>query len=128
MVYNAQVAGGLRPDGRQRWAIDQILEWQGKGAQTRVLVKWLGFDPDSGELWADSWIPKANLTADLREADPGVRRRHKRSAGTADGEGDAAPTPAQTAERSSKWPKRGEDADLVMISYVGRGVKQEAGG
>ena len=44
-------------------------------------VKWLGFDPDTGEPWRDSWVRKAWLTADLREADPGVKRRNKRKRG-----------------------------------------------
>ena len=130
IIYHAQ-AGGLRPDGRQRWAIDQILEWQGTGDQTRAHIRWLGFDPDTGEPWKDSWVRKAWLTADLREADPGVQRRSKRkqggeAAGPQEPREGAVPGRAQgpAAQRS----RRGDSEDLVMISYVGRGMKRQGEG
>ena len=66
----------MRPDGRQRWAVDEVLSWRGSGAGREAHVRWLGFDPETGEDWADSWEPRANLTSDLRE---GGRTRKRRS-------------------------------------------------
>ena len=31
-----------------------------------ALVRWCGFDPETGEPWQDSWVPRGNLTKDLR--------------------------------------------------------------
>ena len=122
-LHNHQVAAGLRQDGRQRWAVDEIIEWESVGARVRALVRWLGFDPETGDPWDNSWVPKTWLTADLRAADPGIQRRAKRVAREANSE------PAERPEPSKKMPKRGEEAaDLVMINYRGRGTKRQGDG
>ena len=70
--HNAAIAEGLEADGRGRWAVDDILGWRGvsrdqDGMDTReALVRWLGFDRVTGEPWADQWIPRRQLTSDLR--------------------------------------------------------------
>ena len=127
-LHNIQVAGGLRPDGRQRWAIDDIVKWQTEGSRTWALIRWLGFNPETGSRWEDSWVLKAWLTADQRAADPGIQRRTKRAAreeraAEDQQESEARPMP------SRKMPRRGDDSEnLVMINYRGRGVKRQGDG
>ena len=36
-LHNLQVAAGLRQDGRQRWAVDEIVEWGTGGLRGRAL-------------------------------------------------------------------------------------------
>ena len=116
---------GLRPDGRQRWAIDDIVKWETEGSRTWALIRWLGFNPETGSRWEDSWVLKSWLTADQRAADPGVQRRPKRAAREESAEGDRQ----ESAERpvpSRKMPHRGEGVEeLVIINYRGRGVKRQ---
>ena len=57
------------------WAVDQIVAWRGGAANRAALVKWCGFDPDTGEPWEDSWEPRGNLTRDLRSG--GLLRRRR---------------------------------------------------
>ena len=40
---------------------------------------WSGFDPESGEPWEDSWVPRAFLSADLRRG--GLLREARRCRG-----------------------------------------------
>ena len=75
MLSNEEVACGVAPDGRGRWAVDQIVAWRGGAANRAALVKWCGFDPDTGEPWEDSWEPRCNLTRDLRSG--GLLRRRR---------------------------------------------------
>jgi hypothetical protein len=42
------------------------------------LVRWCGFDPDTGQSWDDSWEPRSWLTLDLRSG--GVVRRRRTAA------------------------------------------------
>ena len=77
-LFNYEVANGLRPDGRQRWAVDTLLEWRGSGVTREALVRWLGFDPVTGEEWADNWRPITSLTSDLR-AEGRVRKRRSQA-------------------------------------------------
>ena len=63
-ALNDEIAGGVRADGRRRWAVDAILERQGP----RGHVRWLVFDPATLKPWEDTWEPVTNLTADLRRA------------------------------------------------------------
>ena len=82
-LYNLEVAGGFRADGRKRWAIDQVIKWRGTRAATRQgFVRWLGFNLATGRDWDDSWIPRAWMTSDLRQA--GLIRRPKRAEAGAD--------------------------------------------
>ena len=33
-----------------------------------ALVRWCGFNPETGKPWDDSWEPRGNLTEDLRSS------------------------------------------------------------
>ena len=82
-LYNLEVAGGFRADGRQRWAIDQVLQWKGSTPATRqALVRWLGFNPVTREEWDDSWVPRAWMTSDLRQAGRIRKRKTEKTGGT----------------------------------------------
>ena len=90
-LYNLEVAGGFRADGRKRWAIDQVIEWRGKNAATRQgLVRWLGFNLATGRDWDDSWIHRAWMTPDLRQV--GLIRKPKRAVARADSENGGSDT------------------------------------
>lgn len=67
-VTEGELAAGVRPDGRKRWAVDCVLKWERGEADDGwwALVKWLGFDRVSGEPWEDSWVKESWLTQDLR--------------------------------------------------------------
>ena len=75
MLRNEEVGSGVAPDGRGRWAVDQIVEWRGGARDREAHVRWCGFDSASGEPWDDSWVPRALLTADLRRG--GLLRKRK---------------------------------------------------
>ena len=74
-LYNAEVAGGVAPDTRGRWAVEGVLGWRGGAADRQALVRWSGFDPTTGEAWRDSWVPRSHLTPDLRQGGMIRRRR-----------------------------------------------------
>ena len=78
MLLNEEIGNGLAPDGRGRWAVDSILAWRGGAHDRAALVRWSGFDPATGEPWADSWEPRAALTSDLRGG--GLIRRRRTAA------------------------------------------------
>ena len=44
----------------------------------RALVRWCGFNPDTGAAWEDSWVGRNQLTADLRSG--GIIRRRRTAA------------------------------------------------
>jgi len=76
---NACVASGLAPDGRGRHRVERVLRWRGNGQSREALVEWAGFDATSNRPWANSWVPRRNLTADLRE-EGRIRARRERRA------------------------------------------------
>jgi hypothetical protein len=78
MLLNEEVGSGLAADGRGRWAVESILAWRGGAGDRAALVRWSGFDPATGEPWADSWEPRAALTSDLRGG--GLIRRRRTAA------------------------------------------------
>ena len=78
MLHNQEVLHGVAPDGRGRWAVEEILEWRDGGTEREALVRWCGFDPDTGRSWDDSWEPRSWLTSDLRAG--GVVRRRRTAA------------------------------------------------
>lgn len=48
-------------DEEELWSIDGILgEKHGK-----YKVKWSGLDPDTGKPWANTWVPKCDVTQDV---------------------------------------------------------------
>ncbi|KAF8578276.1 hypothetical protein K439DRAFT_1362563 [Ramaria rubella] len=62
------------------WSVLEIVkEYRGK-----YLVKWEGFDPDTGKPWAPSWVPKYDCTDELihdwktKKAKKDQRRKKKR--------------------------------------------------
>ena len=78
MLRNQEVIHGVAPDGRGRWAVEEILEWRDGTTEREALVRWCGFDPDTGRPWDDSWEPRSWLTSDLRAG--GVIRRRRTAA------------------------------------------------
>ena len=54
------------------------FSWRGGAGDRAALVRWSGFDPATGEPWADSWEPRAALTSDLRGG--GLIRRRRTAA------------------------------------------------
>ena len=78
MLQNEEVASGVAPDGRGRWAVECVVEWRGGARDREALVRWCGFNPVSGEPWGDSWVPRSYLSADLRR---GGLLRVKRQSG-----------------------------------------------
>ena len=80
---NAMVAAGLACDKRKRWAGCEVVEWRGSTLVKReARVRWKGFDPDTGEPWADTWEPLKNLTSDWQE-EGRIRPKKQRVARTA---------------------------------------------
>ena len=75
--------------------MDEILAWGGRGQGMMAHVRWLGFDPATGDEWEDSWIPVGWLTKDLRVARP---KQCKRKAG--------AEAEAARREGSRKSPRK----------------------
>ena len=61
--------------GRGRHAVDRIVRWRGKGASREAELEWEGFDLADGARWRPTWVPKRQLTADLRAQDPLKRKR-----------------------------------------------------
>ena len=60
-----------------------MIKWRGTRAATRQgFVRWLGFNLATGRDWDDSWIPRAWMTSDLRQA--GLIRKPKRAEAGAD--------------------------------------------
>ena len=60
---NAMVAAGMAADGRGRWAVEQIVNQVGQW----VKIRWVGFNPRSGQPWPVEWVHRDRLTPDLRE-------------------------------------------------------------
>ena len=77
-MLNEEIGSGLAADGRGRWAVESILAWRGGAGDRAALVRWSGFDPATGEPWADSWEPRAALNSDLRGG--GLIRRRRTAA------------------------------------------------
>ena len=82
-VHNTLVGAGVVADGRQRWAVERIVEWRGGCRNREALVQWGGFDPRTGDRWRQEWVPRDWLTRDLRElgrlrAPPPKRAQHTR--------------------------------------------------
>ena len=78
MLHNQEVQHGVAPDGRGRWAVENILGWRDGETEREALVRWCGFDPVTGQPWDDSWEPRSWLTPDLRSG--GVVRRRRTAA------------------------------------------------
>ena len=66
MLENEEVGNGVAPDGRGRWAVEQVVEWRGGARDREARIRWCGFDPETGDPWEDSWVPREFLSADLR--------------------------------------------------------------
>ena len=65
------VQAGLESDTRGRWGVDSLLDVRrkpGPGRGLQALVRWRGFDPDTGEAWPDMWLDVNGtfFTADMR--------------------------------------------------------------
>ena len=60
---NAMVVAGMASDGRGRWGVEEILGQVGQW----VKVRWVGFNPQTGQPWPVEWIRRERLTRDLRE-------------------------------------------------------------
>ena len=43
------------------------MRWRGGAKDRQALVRWAGFDRDSGEAWPLEWVCRKDLTPDLRE-------------------------------------------------------------
>ena len=82
-LHEALVVGGMRQDSRGRHAVAQVVQWRGGHKDREALVRWEGFDTSEaagGAAWEDQWLPRAQLTADLREGGrlrPYVQRKRK---------------------------------------------------
>ena len=76
MLRNEEVVSGVAPDGRGRWAVEQVVEWRGGARDREARIRWCGFDPTTGVPWEDSWVPRALLSADLRRG--GLLREARR--------------------------------------------------
>ena len=63
---NGLIAAGLAPDGRRRWAVDEVLSWRGGHRNREALVRWVGVDLITGVPHPLAWIPRDDLTSDLR--------------------------------------------------------------
>ncbi|KZT18411.1 hypothetical protein NEOLEDRAFT_1143431 [Neolentinus lepideus HHB14362 ss-1] len=50
-------------DDKTLWEVIEITGEQGR----RYRVKWAGINPETGQPWADSWVPKHDCTDDLVE-------------------------------------------------------------
>ena len=59
-------------------SLDTIMTWRGNGLGREAHVRWLGFNPETGEGWDNSWEPIAMLTGDL-QAGGRVRKRRSRA-------------------------------------------------
>ena len=60
---NAMVSAGMASDGRGRWAVEQILSQ----VKQWVKVRWVGFNPRTGQMWPLEWVHRSRLTRDLWE-------------------------------------------------------------
>ena len=96
MLRNEEVASGVAPDGRGRWAVEQVVEWRGGARDREALIRWCGFDPETGDPWEDSWVPRALLSADLRRG--GLLREARRRRECAE-EGEASGRQEEEVER-----------------------------
>ena len=63
----------------QLWEADCILDERGETAKGEYLVKWVGFDPKTGESWEPTWERRDGVTPLLakewkakKKADPGL--------------------------------------------------------
>jgi hypothetical protein len=63
----------------QLWEADCILDERGETAKGEYLVKWVGFDPKTGENWEPTWERRDGVTPLLakewkarKKADPGI--------------------------------------------------------
>ena len=65
VLLNAETAAGVVADGRGRWAVECILGWRGPARKREALVRWRGFDRQSGAPHRDTWEPRGHLTSDL---------------------------------------------------------------
>ena len=116
-LHEAMVAGGMRQDGRGRHAVAQVVQWRGGHRDREALVQWEGFDTSEeggGAAWEDQWLPRACLTADLREGGrlrPYARR--KRKADVAADVVAAAGGSAQGARRSARL----SDGAFSVVMY-----------
>ena len=81
---NAMVAAGLARDKRRRWAVGEVIGWRGSTLLRReALVRWRGFNRDTGEPWTDTWEPWKGLTEDLQE-EGRIRPKRQRVARSAE--------------------------------------------
>ena len=76
-IVDGEIEAGLRPDTRKKWAVDHVLEWRREDEMAvlvgwpwkggwMALVRWLGFDVETGAPWQDSWAREGWLTEDLK--------------------------------------------------------------
>ena len=94
---NGMIAAGLAPDGRRRWAVDEVLRWRGGHRDREALVRWAGVNRWTGAPHPIEWVARGDLTADLR-AQGRLRAAAPRQA--------PAPKRAPPAERADGAPKR----------------------
>ena len=66
-LSNALVGAGMAADGRRRWKVEAIVRWRGGAKDRQALVRWAGFDRETGDAWPLEWVCRKDLTPDLRE-------------------------------------------------------------
>ena len=100
-IENRMIDEGLRPDGRGRSRVRQVLAWRGSGRRLEAFVDWAGVDTGTGLPHSPSWQPASRLTSDLLE---GIRkRREKRSAAEASLPSEEV---GPRGEKRTRWPSR----------------------
>ena len=136
MLQNAEIAAGSAADGRDRWRVDEVLQWRGRTrsmgrgqmnpwamfARGRwALLRWSGFNLETGLAWDDSWVCQSWLTADLRVLGRVRRKRFRSGSGgsSADGMEDGVRSDSvsdQRQVRRRRTPRiNGEDAGPGLV-------------
>ena len=114
-LEDGMVAAGLACDKRKRWSIAEVVRWQGSTLKKRRgLVRWHGFDRETGLPWADTWEPWSGMTPDLQEEGRiRPRRRSRAEAGLEVGEREggqrAAGDPPEGGNRRKSTRVAGEE-------------------
>ena len=88
--------------------MERVLQWRGGHHNREALVQWAGFDVSvagGGAAWPDEWVPRARLTADLREGARirpyAARKRPAEAAADAFAEAEARVAGRRTSARLS---------------------------
>ena len=130
-IGGAMMRTGMACDGRGRWAVEQVLEWRGSGAQREAKVKWAG-------VWEAGWVKRSLLTADLRaegrtkRAVSGRAKAAGRSAAEAAAELEARAAAGRRVSprlaEVARWRTDGSDASAAVAGGAAAGGGPEAVG